>query len=157
MTEATEKDRRAARLIERALEAAVGPYIPGEPRGLSAAHAGEREAPRFADTLAALEGIERFDRASFRTAYLDGALAEWRHGGEVVDGARETTIRAWTCPLRSAATLDPRVCAGCRAFQEGVARAALPGEVEAVTFERLITRGDPVCETTIRWRREPSS
>jgi hypothetical protein len=106
-------------------------------------------APAFLDRLAALYAIRDWDRARFRRAYIDGALASWRPGSVVREEDGALRVESPVCPLRERAARDPRVCRMCRLFHEVVARTSMPGQVRGVTFEALATRGDDNCVMTI--------
>lgn len=142
----------AGALMHARLAGRLPPLVPYEPAGMAAFHAAAREAPALLRDLARLYGVRRWTYPLYRRVVLEGAMAAWRPGSTIVDRADGADVLSGTCPLGAEAERDPRACAYCRAFQEMLARTALPGRVETVEFPETIVRGDATCRQEIRLR-----
>lgn len=152
----TEADLR--RLAGAALGAhlnEIPEYVPGEPAGLEAAVAAGR-AFDFLEFLQALYRVKGWTRDELRRAFFEGALKGWRPETHVGEWDDSLSVVGFQCPIAELAERDPRACTACRAFQEAVAREALPGEIESVEFQSVLMKGDPECRAVFRFR-EPEA
>lgn len=147
------KDDLAARLVHEVMSEPLPPFLPGEPPGLAATLEAAARAPRILRALSRVYGVERWDYDSFHREVLLGALAAWRPGTRVREDGRTLLLTAPRCPLAAAVARDPRRCLTCHLVVEVMARLAMPGEVARVTFEELLSRGDPLC--VMRMQRRP--
>lgn len=112
--------------------------------------------PEFLRDLAGLYEHGSWTLSRFEREFVLGAMAALRPGTLVRKDAGGLRVLSPGCPIASDVARDPRVCQFCRAFQEQVARTALPGEVVEVRFDQLAHR-DGVCEMDIRLRGEARS
>lgn len=125
---------------------------PWDSSGLAAFREASREAPELLRELARLYRVRRWTYPAYRRVVLLGAMAAWKPGSKVLDRPEGVELVSETCPLGAEAERDPAVCRYCRAFQETLARAALPGQVESVEWRETLARGEATCHQAIRLR-----
>lgn len=143
--------RRAVAAMNEALaEDSLPPVVPGQPARLERMFAA-LDAPDLLARLARIHGVDRWSRRDFVRAVALDTLAAWKRGG-TLSVQDDTVTVTGACPLADRLERDPRVCSMCRALQESLVRAAVPGEVERVGFERAGSRGVTGCITEFRFR-----
>lgn len=139
--------RRAGQLLDRTLQSLHLPPVEGAEEAVRAA--ARDVAPAFVSALAALYGLSGpTDLASFRRAYVEGALAGWKPGTSSRCTRAGLRVDSPGCPLLSAIAQEPRLCEACQRLHEETARLMIPEEFRRVAFHRLAVQGDPSCAFT---------
>lgn len=144
----------AAHLLERAVRGCSLPApIPGEPNGLNALVAANAATPDLFRALSAVFHEREWGYEAFRDKFARGVLAAWKPGSSVEEGGGTLRITSPACPIAELRARDPRVCQMCRCLQEGIARLAMPGQVESLGFTCLPGEGRGACEMILRRRK----
>ena len=113
------------------------------------------DAKELLATLQELYGVEWWTKEEFQRAFVDGALQGWRPGTLVQERPDGLRIVSTTCPIAADVEKDPRLCRSCRAIQKHAAYLALIGQVEDVSVDRVMSKGDSACELNVKFRPEP--
>ena len=116
---------------------------------------GRMDAKEILATLQELYGVEWWTKEEFQRAFVDGALQGWRPGTLVQQRAGGLRIVSTTCPIAADVEKDPRLCQACQAIQKHAAYLALIGQVQDVSVDRVMSRGESACELNVTYRREP--
>lgn len=143
--ESAEIARRAeaGALLDRRLRDSRAP--PPERGARALDDAGRRLASSFMRDLAAIYGVDAWSLASFRRAYVEGALASWKPGTTARMREERLRVESPGCPLEAEAARDPAACRACQVFHAHAAQIALECDFKGVTFHALATEGAPAC------------
>lgn len=144
---AEERRRFDRTILQSALDGRhLPPYVPLEPSDVGAGVAAAEVVPIVLEAIQEAHGIDEWSPETFERIFLGEAMRAWHGDLEIEHRPNTLVTRTTTCPVLAQADRDARVCQMCRALHAMAAQEAYKWRLHGLTFTRLITRGEGMCE-----------